>query len=85
MIEVGIASVAIRVVRQSRMNSRIVAETSTAASIRWNLTSSIDFRMNRELSRIITVSTSGGRVSLISARRSLRSSTTLTVFMPDCF
>ena len=30
MIEVGIASVAITVVRQSRMNSRIVAETSAA-------------------------------------------------------
>jgi hypothetical protein len=41
MIDVGIASVAMTVVRQSRMNSRIVAETSTAASSRWNSPSSI--------------------------------------------
>ncbi len=48
IIDVGIASVAIRVVRQSRMKSRMVAETSTAASSRWNLTSSMDFLMNRD-------------------------------------
>ena len=53
MIEVGIASVAMSVVRQSRMNRRIVAETSTAASSRWNFTSSIDFLMNRDWSRMI--------------------------------
>ena len=77
MIDVGIASVAITVVRQSRMNRRIVAETSTPASSRWNFTSSIDFRMNRDWSRMITVSMSGGRAGLSSASRSLRSSTTL--------
>ena len=49
MIEVGIASVAMSVVRQSRMNSRIVSETSTPASSRWNFTSSIDLRMNTRL------------------------------------
>ena len=48
IIDVGIASVAINVVRQSRMKSRIVADTSTAASRRWNLTSSIDFLINRD-------------------------------------
>ena len=37
MIEVGMASVAMIVVRQSRMKSRIVRPTSTAASTRWNL------------------------------------------------
>ena len=62
MIDVGIASVAITVVRQSRMNSRIVAETSTAASRRWNFTSSIDFLMNRDWSRMISVLMSGGSV-----------------------
>ncbi len=36
-IDVGMAKVAISVVRQSRMNSRIVSETSTAAKSRWNL------------------------------------------------
>ena len=60
-IDVGIASVAITVVRQSRMNSRIVAETSTPASRRWNFTSSIDFLMNRDWSRMISVSMSGGQ------------------------
>ncbi len=85
MIEVGIARVAITVVRQSRMNRRIVAETSTAASRRWNFTSSIDFRTNRDLSRVTTILMSGGRVALTSSSRALRSSTTLTVFMPDCF
>jgi len=34
MIDVGMARVAIRVVRQSRMNKRIVAETSTPARSR---------------------------------------------------
>ena len=48
MIEVGMARVAINVVRQSRMNKRIVAETRTTARRRWNLTSSIDFLMNRD-------------------------------------
>ena len=61
MIEVGMASVAISVVRQSRMKRRIVAETRTAASSRWNLTSSMDLRMNRDWSRMISVVMSGGR------------------------
>ena len=82
MIEVGIASVAITVVRQSRMNSRIVAETSTPASSRWNFTSSIDFRMNRDWSRMTSVVMSGGRAGLSCSSRALTSSTTLTVFMP---
>ena len=64
MIDVGIASVAISVVRQSRMNSRIVAETSTAASSRWNFTSSIDFLMNRDWSRMTSVAMSGGSAGL---------------------
>ena len=45
MIEVGIAKVAINVVRQSRMNSRMVAPTRMAASNKWNFTSSIEARM----------------------------------------
>ena len=86
MIEVGMARVAMTVVRQSRMNRRIVAETSTAASRRWNLTSSIDFRTNRDWSRVTTILMSGGRVGLdlLEPGRS-RSSTTLTVLAPDCF
>ena len=64
MIDVGMASVAISVVRQSRMNRRIVAETSTAARSRWNFTSSIDFLMNRDWSRMISVEMSGGRAGL---------------------
>ena len=44
------------------MNSRIVAETSTAASSRWNFTSSIDFLMNRDWSRMTSVVMSAGRV-----------------------
>ena len=66
MIEVGMASVAMSVVRQSRMNSRIVAETRTAASSRWNFTSSIDFLMNRDWSRMISVEMSGGSAALSS-------------------
>ena len=85
MIDVGIASVAIRVVRQSRMNSRIVAETSTAARSRWNFTSSIDFLMNRDWSRMISVAMSGGSAALSCSSRALTSSTTLTVLTPDCF
>ena len=68
MIEVGIASVAMTVVRQSRMNMRIVAETSAAASRRWNFTSSIDFSMNRDWSLMMTISMSGGSAGRISAR-----------------
>ncbi len=49
------ASVAISVVRQSRMNSRMVSETSTAASSRWNFTSSIDLRMKRDWSLTISI------------------------------
>ena len=60
MIDVGMASVAISVVRQSRMNSRIVAETRTAARRRWNFTSSIDFLMNRDWSRMISMEMSCG-------------------------
>ncbi len=44
-IDIGIANAAMRVVRQSRMNSRIVKLTSTPASSRWNFTSSIEFSM----------------------------------------
>ena len=77
MIDVGIARVAIRVVRQSRMNRRIVAETSTPASSRWNFTSSIDFLMNRDWSRMISVVMSGGSAALSSSSRALTSSTTL--------
>ena len=68
MIDVGIASVAITVVRQSRMNSRIVAETSTPASSRWNFTSSIDFLMNRDWSRMISVDDVGRQRGLELAR-----------------
>ena len=74
MIDVGMASVAISVVRQSRMNSRMVADTSTAASSRWNFTSSIDSRMNRDWSRMISVLMSGGRAVAIFANRALTSS-----------
>ncbi len=42
MIDVGIASVAISVVRQSRMKSRIVTATRSAPSKRWSFTSSIE-------------------------------------------
>ncbi len=85
MIEVGMARVAIRVVRQSRMNSKIVSETSPAASRRWNFTSSIEFLMNRDWSRMTSVEMSGGRAALRSSSRALMSSTTATVFVPDCF
>ena len=54
-IDVGMASVAMSVVRQSRMKSRIVRLTRTAASSRWNFTSSIDASMNRDWSRMISV------------------------------
>ena len=85
MIDVGIARVAMTVVRQSRMNRRIVAETSPAASRRWNFTSSIDFRTNRDWSlsdHDLDVGREGRRTS---SSRAFRSSTTLTVFTPDCF
>ncbi len=85
MIEVGMARVAISVVRQSRIKSRIVAETSTAASSRWNLTSSMDFLMNRDWSRMISVVMSGGRAARSVSSLALTSSTTLTVLTPDCF
>ena len=60
MIDVGMARVAIRVVRQSRMKSRMVADTRAAARSRWNLTSSIDFLMNRDWSRMTSVVISAG-------------------------
>jgi hypothetical protein len=85
MIDVGIASVAMIVVRQSRMNSRIVAETSTAASSRWNFTSSIDLTMNRDWSRMTSVVMSGGSAARSCSSRALIDSVTLTVFVPDCF
>ncbi len=85
MIEVGIASVAMTVVRQSRMNMRIVAETSTAASRRWNFTSSIDFSMKRDWSLMTTDLDVGRQRGRISSSRALIASATLTVFVPDCF
>ena len=48
IIDVGIESVAMSVVRQSRMNSRIVRLTSTAASSRCTCTSWIEFSINRD-------------------------------------
>ncbi len=59
----GIAIVAITVVRQSRMKSKIVADTRTPASSRWNFTSSIDFLTNRDWSRMISVTMSFGAAS----------------------
>ena len=85
IIEVGIESVAMSVVRQSRMKSRIVRLTSTAASRRWVCTSWIEFSMNRDWSRMTCTSMSSGRMSRISSRRCLTRSTTATVFVPDCF
>ncbi len=41
----------------------MVAETSTAARRRWNLTSSIDFLINRDWSRMTSVVISAGRAA----------------------
>ena len=85
IIDVGIESVAISVVRQSRMKRRIVRLTRTAARRRWTCTSWIEFSMKRDWSRMICTSTSSGSTARISSRRCLTASTTATVLVPDCF
>ena len=85
IIDVGMESVAMSVVRQSRMKSRIVRLTRTAARSRWVWTSWIEFSMNRDWSRMIWTSMSSGRMSRISSSRCLTRSTTATVLVPDCF
>ncbi len=79
------AVLAMSVVRQSRMNSRIVNATSSAATTRWNFTSSIERTINRDWSRTTKVSMSAGRTPRSSSRRFPTRSTTSTVLSPDCF
>ena len=52
-IDVGIASVAMSVVRQSRMNNKIVSETKTAARSIWSFTARIELRTR--VARKITI------------------------------
>ena len=85
-IDVGMAKVAISVVRQSRMNSRIVSETSTAASSRWNFTSCIEFRTNRAWSWITSILNVGRQAGLATGpAAACTASETWTVLVPDCF
>ena len=61
MIDAGIAEVAIRVVRQSLMNPRIVSETRPAARSRWNWTSSMLRLMKTDWSRTVCTRMSAGQ------------------------
>ena len=70
-IDAGIARLAMIVVRQSWMKSRIVNATRMAATTRWKFSSSIDSTMNFDWSLTTNVSMSGGSSSWSRSNRCL--------------
>src|SRR4029078_6383842 len=84
MIEVGIASAAMKVTRRFRMNRKTTTLASRPPRIRCSLMSSNERRMNRDWSLPMLIWMSCGTCCWIRCSLSWTRSTTSTVLVPDC-
>ena len=84
MIEIGIASAAMNVLRALPRNTSTISAAKSAPKTKCSLTAFKLVRMTCELSRTTFSLVPGGRLFSIIAKRSRMASTTATVFWPDC-
>ncbi len=84
MIEVGIASAAMKVTRRLRMNRNTTTLASRPPSTRCSLMSSNDRRMKRDWSLPMLIWMSCGSCAWMRCSLSCTRSTTSTVLVPDC-
>ena len=83
MIDVGIATAEMSVLRTFLRNRKITATASNPPNSRWNVTSLIDSSMNLEVSSATNSSSPGGSVVLISSSAARIPSATATTLVPD--
>ncbi len=84
MMEMGIASAAMIVLRTLPRKSSTTSAASSAPTTRCSLTAPMPVRITAELSRTTSSLVPSGSERSTSARCAFTASTTLTVFLPDC-
>ncbi len=85
MIEIGIDTAEISVVRQLARKKKITRLASRLPSTRWCSSDEIAAWMKTDWSLLIRTRMSDGSAACSAARRALTSSAVATVFCPDCF